>query len=299
MKSESQLMSELSHRTHYLRELTEKESAALKHTILGIYKDVASLCDKYNLVYMMSGGTCLGAIRHQGFIPWDDDLDIMMPREDYNKLIELLLVGELGEQYEFTYPNSREDANTVFLKIFKKGTKNVELANVNTPFPKGVYIDVFALDSVPKSELGKRVKGFIANTIQYIAMARLVSQYPSPILKEYMALDSQLKRRYRLKLLLGRLTAFASHAKWIYWFERLVASNKEGREWGIPTGRKYYNGEIFDKAVYVPVKNAVFEGEVVNVPNDTHRYLTNLYKNYMELPPVEKRERHFICEFDL
>ena len=299
MKSESQIMSELSHKTHFLRELTEEESKALKQAILNIYKDVVILCDKHKLTYMMSGGTCLGAIRHQGFIPWDDDLDIMMPRKDYDQLIQLLEAGELGEKYEFTYPNAKKDANTVFLKIFRKGTKDVEIANVNTPFPKGVYIDVFAIDSVPQSNIGKKVKGFIANVIQYIAIARLYTQYRSPLLKEYMSMDPQLKKRYIVKRILGTLTSFASHAKWIYWFEKFVACSEEGREWGIPTGRKYYNGEIFDKSVFVPVKKAIFEGEEVNIPNETHIYLTNLYKNYMELPPVEKRERHFICELEL
>ena len=299
MKSESQLMSELSHKTQYLRELTDDESKSLKSAILEIYKDVSVLCDKHNLTYMMSGGTCLGAIRHQGFIPWDDDLDIMMPRKDYNQLITLLEKGELGEKYEFTYPNADSDANTVFLKIFRRNSKDVELANMNTPFPKGIFLDVFALDAVPKSKAGQKIKGFIANAIQFISICRLYAQYPSEQLKEYMYLDLDLKKRYRFKLFVGKLFSFASHAKWLYWFDKFVASSKDGYPWGIPTGRKYYNGEIFDKSVFVPVKKAMFEGLEVNIPNDVHRYLTNLYKNYMELPPIEKRERHFICDFQL
>ena len=299
MKSESQIMSELSHKTHYLRELTEDESTALKAAIFNIYKDVAALCDKHGLTYMMSGGTCLGAIRHQGFIPWDDDLDIMMPRKDYDHLISLLEKGNLGDKYEFTYPNAKTDANIVFLKIFRKNSKAVELSNINTPFPKGIYIDVFALDAVPKSKAMQKIKGFVANAIQFVSIARLYSQYPSNQLKEYANLDSELKKRYKLKTLLGKLTAFAPHAKWIYWFDKFVASSKTGNPWGIPTGRKYYNGEIFDSSVFVPVKKAIFEGMEVNVPNDTHRYLSNLYRDYMKLPPVEKRERHFICEFQL
>ena len=299
MKSESQLMNELSHKTHYLREITEDESRALKAAILDIYKDVAALCDKHGLTYMMSGGTCLGAIRHQGFIPWDDDLDIMLPRNDYNKLIDLLVKGELGERYEFSYPNPKTDANIIFLKVFRRGTKDVELFNMNTPFPKGIYIDVFALDAVPKYKWIQKIKGFLANAIQYIAIARLYTQYPSQQLKEFMFMDETLKSRYRLKMVLGRLSSFASHGKWIYWFDKFVASSRSDRPWGIPTGRKYYNGEIFDKSVYVPVKKAVFEGLEVNVPNDTHAYLTNLYKNYMQLPPENKRERHFVCELEL
>lgn len=299
MKSDSQIMSELSHKTHFLRELTAEESKALKGAILDIYKDVSALCNKYGLTYMMSGGTCLGAVRHRGFIPWDDDLDIMMPRKDYDVLIALLEKGELGENYEFTYPNARTDANTVFLKVFRKRSLDKELHNSNTPFPKGIYLDVFALDSVPKSKIMQHIKGFFANVIQYVSIATLYTEYPSRELKEYMMMDASLWKRYIIKRFLGVVCSFAPHKKWIYWYDRFVASSKEDRQWGIPTGRKYYCGEIFDKNVYVPVTKGIFEGLEVNLPHDTDRYLKNLYHNYLELPPVEKRERHFICEFKL
>lgn len=299
MKSVSQLMNELSHRTHFLHELTDDESKVLKSVILDIYKDVAALCDKYGLVYMMSGGTCLGTVRHKGFIPWDDDLDIMMPRKDYNQLIKFLKEGKLGDKYEFSAPNPNTDANTVFLKIFRKDTKNIELANISTPFPKGVCIDVFALDAVPSSIIMQKIKGFIANVIQYISIARLYSQYPNQQLKDYMYMDKGLRRKYIIKICLGRLAFFASHAKWVYWFDKFVSSSRTDKPWGIPTGRKYYNGEIFNKNIFVPVKKATFEGLEVNIPNDTHTYLKNLYNNYMELPPIEKRERHFIYELKL
>ena len=299
MKSESQIMSELSHKTHYLRELSPEESKALKNAILDIYKDVAKLCDKYQLTYMMSGGTCLGAVRHQGFIPWDDDLDIMMPRKDYDALIRLLDKGELGPKYEFTYPNAKTDANTIFLKIFRRDSKDIEIHNVNTPFPKGIYLDVFALDAVPKTKFAQKLKGLVANGIQFIAISTLYTQYPSDKLKEYMMLDKDLKKRYYIKKTLGLIFGIIPHAKWIYWYDKFVASSKEGHQWGIPTGRKYYNGEIFDKEVYVPITKGMFEGLKVNLPHDTDQYLKNLYRNYMELPPVAKRERHFICEFEL
>ena len=292
-------MSELSHRTHFLRELTEGESKALKMAILDIYKDVSVLCDRNGLVYMMSGGSCLGAIRHQGFIPWDDDLDIMMPREDYNKLVVLLEGGGLGEKYEFTYPQKNRDANNVFLKIFRKNSLDVELMNVATPYPKGIFLDVFPIDAVPQGWLSQEIKGFFANVLQFLAIARLTVQYPSAKYEEFANLDKDIKKRYQRKKFIGKLVSFATHAKWVYWFDKFVACTKQNRPWGIPTGRQYYNGEIFEKDVFVPVRKAKFEGLEVNVPNDTHKYLTNLYKNYMELPPIEKRERHFICEFRL
>ena len=299
MKSASQLMTELAHRTHCLRELSEVESKALKVALLDIFKEVVSICEQYGLTYMMSGGSCLGAIRHKGFSPWDDDLDIMMPRNDYNSLLCLLEKGVLGDKYEFTYPQKGKDANTVFLKVFLKGSIDIELVNKNTPFPKGVFLDVFAIDSVPRSKLGQRIKGFLANLIQFISMSRLQVQYPSNEYKEFVSLDPCLKKRFHLKQVVGKIMAFASHSKWVHWYDLFVSCSKENRPWGIPTGRKYYNGEIFDKDVFLPIRKAYFEGITVNVPNNYHLYLTNLYSNYMVLPPVEKREKHFICEFQL
>ena len=91
MKTDTELMNELAVESQYLRPLSDKDSADLKRLLLEMYKDIARVCDEYELVYMVGGGTCLGAVRHHGFIPWDDDLDLIMPRESYDKLIELLM----------------------------------------------------------------------------------------------------------------------------------------------------------------------------------------------------------------
>lgn len=292
-------MNELAHRTDYLRELSADESAAMKQALLNIYKDVAAVCEKHGLVYMLSGGTCLGAVRHKGFIPWDDDLDIMMPRADYNRLIELCERGALGEKYEINYPNPKTDSKTVFLKIYRKGSVNRELFDEATPFPKGLYVDVFALDSVPGNKFLQKIKGFFANGLQFISILVLYAQYPSKSLRDFMSLEPRLKRRYRLKVLFGRIFSIVPHRKWVYWFDCFVADSRCNRPVGIPTGRKYYNGEIFDSAVYFPPIKATFEGVDVYIPAGYDRYLRNLYKDYMQLPPVEKRERHFICDFRL
>ena len=89
MKSDTQMLNELAAQSEYLHVLTEEESKDLKQMLLIMYKDIAKLCDENNITFMLGGGSCLGAIRHKGYIPWDDDLDLMMFRRDYEALIQL------------------------------------------------------------------------------------------------------------------------------------------------------------------------------------------------------------------
>ena len=97
----------------------------LQRVILGIITDIDALCQKNSIDYYLVGGSTIGAVRHKGFIPWDDDLDVMMRRDDYEKLIRLCKEGRLGNKYEFDYPNRDTDAKTVFLKIYRKNSFNI------------------------------------------------------------------------------------------------------------------------------------------------------------------------------
>lgn len=299
MKTDTQIMNEIAIKTGYLKELPKEQSDAQKLLLLDMYNDISKLCDKHNLVYMLGGGTCLGAVRHKGYIPWDDDLDIMLPRDSYEKLIVLLKKGLLGEKYEFDTPNKNSDCKNTFLKIFRKGTLDVEITSENAPGPRGIFIDVFPMDYAPKTYICRKLKGLCSDLLQAICSCVLYVEYPSTLYKEFMHQTAEGKKRYRQRMFLGKIFGIIPHRKWVWWFDQFNASSKDTGYLTIPTGRKHYMGECRPTEVYLPVATAKFEGLNVNVPHKVVDYLTSMYKNYMEIPPMEKRERHFVYKFKL
>lgn len=301
MKSYKELLNERANKGVALRQLSPEEAQGLKAVLLEIYQDLAKVCKKHELVVMLCGGSCLGAVRHQGFIPWDDDLDMLMPRKDYEYLKQLLLEGVMGEQYEFMFPEKGKDSLCMFMKIYKKGTKCVEIGNEYTDFPKGISVDIFPLDGASDSLLCRKVVGFLANGLRLASNMVYEATYPvSEATKSMRNMHGIGEWMMKIRKAMGKLLSVIPHRQWVNRFEALVANEKDDGLLAIPTGRKLYGGEIFPADVYLPPRAATFEGIEVYIPNQVEKYLINLYgKNYMQLPPVEKRERHFIVEFDL
>ncbi|MCR5043459.1 MAG: LicD family protein [Bacteroidaceae bacterium] len=300
MKSYKELLNENA-RQSGLRQLTESESVEMKEMLMQMYEDIAALCEKNQLTLMLCGGSCLGAIRHQGFIPWDDDLDMCMPRGDYEQLKILLLRGELGDGYEYMFPSKEKDALCMFMKIFKRGTRCVEAGNEYTDFPKGLSIDVFPLEGVSRNPLARKWTGYRANVLRLCANMVYEASYPvSDATRRLTKMSGLGGLMMTTRRVLGKILGLIKHSYWVNWYDDLVAHPEQSALLSIPTGRKLYEGETMPCEVFLPVRKAFFEGLEVNVPGQAEKYLTNLYgENYMQLPPVEKRERHFIVDFDL
>lgn len=301
MKSDRDIMNELAKKSNLLYELSEEESKELKSLLLQMYKDISDLCKRNGLSVMLIGGSALGAVRHKGFIPWDDDLDLCMPRGDYNQLIRILEKGELGTEYTYNVPSRFEDSKNNFLKIYRKGTTDAEIFEDNMPFPKGIFIDVFPIENAPAPSFWTSIRGKIVDAVSIIATCVLFAQYPSDTYKEYMKLDSDAYKRYKLRMLIGRIgRLFGQHEKWVYWNDRVAQYNCMDSEYvTIPTGTKRYCGEMLKRDILLPASIGIFEGMEVSLPHNPDAYLTNMYKNYMWIPPVDKRERHFVYKFSL
>lgn len=277
-----------------IHNITAEERAEVQACLLHMLKDIDYVCKKHNITYMLCGGTALGAVRHQGFIPWDDDLDLTMPRADYKKFIEVMH-DEMVDFYDFSYPNSAH-VDYPFLKIFKKNTRFVELLD-NMEY-NSLWVDVFPLDYAPQNIFMRKIKGIISDFIFHVIGASLLLENNSnSATKNIYAGNWKQKLRYGLAMLIGKVLFFMNYKQIFNIFDRYVSSDKASDYMTIPTGRKYYLGECLNKEVIYPVKKILFCDVVAPIHNNVDLYLTAIYGDYMQIPPVDKREKHLVSEF--
>ena len=291
-------MNELSHGSDVLRELTPAENQQLKEHLIAMFQDVYAVCQKYNLTIMLGGGSALGAIRHEGFIPWDDDLDLLMPRCDYD-VLQSVFEKELGETYFLSAPNSNGHSKNRFPKIMKKGTVLKELTDINSNDPCGIFLDIFILEQVPEQKVIRTLKGLGSHLLMFGGSQAYWYEHRCLEVKRYMCQTSKGKRNYWLRMAMGCVCSIIPSWKWFDAVDKAVQFHGNTTLLGIPTGRKHYFGEILPAEVYLPVSHGTFEGIQVPIPGNCDRYLTNLYGNYMQIPPAEKRERHLIVDLQL
>jgi len=197
MKTDTQLLNEIAQKTDLLRQLTDLESAELKKKLLKIHNTIISICDKNGLRIMLSGGSCLGSIRHGGFIPWDDDLDMIMPRNDYEKFIKLYEEGQVDNQLLFEYPSKKKDVKNNYLKVFLKNTTLKEMFDDSDTFPSNIFVDVFPMDYAPNNKFLRKTKAIISDGLQFICTCVLYKKYPSKNLEVFYKQDADAFRRSR------------------------------------------------------------------------------------------------------
>lgn len=291
------IATEIKNSSTMLHKLTERESDELKNCLIEMLKDLLVVCQKHQINYCLAGGSALGAVRHKGFIPWDDDLDLFMPRKDCEKLIEVF-EGELSEKYVLQAPNSNFDCTNNFIKIRKKGTELVEMDTISMQSFKGIYIDIFPLDYAPNNRFLAKVKGSLIDLIAIIGVSEFMWRNKNDIVCSFYELSKSGKKYYSVRLLLGKMASFASYKKWYNLFDNL-SKGRESRYITVPAGRGHYMKERLPAKVFFPFVNGLFEEIPVYLPHDTDTYLRNLYGDYMTIPTEEKRERHYIVKINL
>lgn len=279
--------------------LTQEDIRRIQGALLEQMEDFHFVCRKYGLQYVMAGGTALGAVRHKGFIPWDEDLDVCMPRRDYDRF-QALFEKEFGSRYwvQSIKSNSKYDLN--FMKIRKKGTRYVEIFEPD-PEQAGLFIDIFCVENTYNNGLLRCLQGMVVNGLLLCSSCVRIYNKKDRLLGYMSGASKKAVQMIRIKAALGKLLSFRSITKWCLSIEKWAGMCRDdtSKYITVPGGKKHFFGEIYERKVFFPPKETEFEGKKFFVVGDAHSYLTKFFGNYMEIPPVEKRERHSIIEFRL
>ncbi len=250
----------------------------IQKLLVSLMKEIHDICESHEIIYNVFGGTMLGVVRHQGIIPWDDDIDITMPRPDYEKFIKLVR-SSLSDKYcVYTYPD--EGYAYPFAKFCYKNTILVE--NLKPKYRKSkLYIDIFPIDGYPR----KNEKGFFR---YYARLNYKRGKVVCNSKEKEVGLFSFAK--YSLRKV---------EEKWYclwgaqYYIGRIISYVKKNSytssEYILCQGGGWNEKGKLKKEVYLNRKLYDFDGIKVFGIVDYHEHLTMMYGDYMQLPPSEKR----------
>lgn len=277
--------------------LEGEELRRYQEYVLEITKDFVQVCEKYNLEYSLSGGSILGAIRHKGFIPWDDDIDLNITRDSYNKLIKIF-EEELGDNYYLQTPKNCPEIGIMVVQIRKKNT--VARRKYDWNLEKcGVSIDLYIIENVYENPIKRFFQKNMSMICSFaISAIRFCNNQNIP--KELIEQEGRRLNYTKSKLILGRILKIVPLRTWINWCDywNSICKDTETSLVTIPTGRKHFSGEIYNRKDMCIFRKEQFETEEFNVPIYAEKYLETFYGDYMKLPPVDKRERHLFLELD-
>ncbi len=279
--------------------LTEDEIKEIQQIVLGMMVDLNDIFQRYDIKYYLGGGSALGAIRHKGFIPWDEDMDINMFRKDYEKLIKIFdEEPRLYEKYYLCENSYDNEFDVNFMKIKLKGTVFQEY--LYSDYNKdGVFIDIFPVENVPNNKILQKLHGYLIHGMLFICSC--IRFYKKK--EKYLSFGNDIKyvKAVKKKARIGKIASAFGRNFWLRISKKIMTmcKNENSNYLSVPTGRKHYFGEMIRRNEVQPLKWVPFENIELPVAKDNATYMSNLYGDYMKIPEVSKRERHYIYKIDL
>lgn len=257
--------------------------------ITDVFREFIDICKEYQLTWFCGGGTAIGAVRHHGLIPWDDDIDVFMPRPDYDRLREICSNRDMGN-YELTTPYEIADYPVYFMKLCSRNTTLIEEAD--TPCMIGLYVDIFPLDGtaddLDEAYRLKRQFRKLMNRMEAISTHNRFSEYISLLSepKEWGRFVTKTIGFFCRPLLRKKLLQKMDAICYQYHYEQ--AKNV------VVYSGVYDRREIYPKEWVSSAVTFQFEGMDVKLSVGYDHYLRQFFGDYMQLPPEEKRVSHHI-----
>ena len=280
-------------------ELSDDQVKQVQRVVFEMARDVIECCEAADAEYTLSGGTCLGAVRHSGFIPWDDDIDINVSAGGFGRFMSEIK-RRFGDKYWFLEPGGDIKTGLALTKIAMRGTRVRTIADVDSDHC-GLTIDVLKIENAPDNKLLRKLHGFSCMAMGLFLSCRRYYELRDMFLSS-LEEGTDAYASIRTKARIGRLLSFAKLETWAMWTDNVysLCKNNSSRYVVIPTGRRHYFKETYERSMFFPAAEADFEGMRWKVPADTDTYMKALYgPDYMTPPPPEDRERHIVLEFDL
>ncbi len=251
----------------------------------GMLKFVDDICRREKLTYWLSGGTLLGAARHKGFIPWDDDVDLMMPRPDYERLLQLA-PRYSNERYAFIHPRLTPDTSSAWLRVWDLSTRLHTSGKVKKN-AESLFLDIFPVEGLPANSLLSEL---------FFKHARWHDIWLKSARRKELWDNERLQSLKRVLMVLTTRRGPNYYARKL---DRFCARHdfNHSKYAGVMVTTHYGSRERMPIEVFSDTVELEFCGELFPAPVGWDTYLKGLYGNYMELPPEEKRysKHHFMA----
>ncbi len=249
----------------------------LHGVMLKMLADIDLVCRKHGIHYYLGYGTLLGAIRHHGFIPWDDDADILMPRKDYKRFLEISQ-DDLGNGYFVQYYGTELYGRHPFAKIRANGTACVIQDHRHIPMHQGIYVDVFPLENAPSSKIMRKTIweiSFLTDRLCAVSVSKLPRKYRCLFPVKWFF--SVLFKPAAVARLGNSLVKLLQPAKSSYAMSSWASGGRP-------------DTDIVPCSFLGDGRDVVFEGKMLRVPDDPESCLRLKYGEYMRLPPLDQRQ---------
>lgn len=272
------------------KELTKEEFRKMQKLELDMLKEFDRVCRKHNIKYTILAGTMLGAVRHKGFIPWDDDADIGMLREEYEKFKDVMF--DLNPEICYFQDHTTDPGyRWGYGKLRRSGTEYVRVGQEHLKCKTGIFVDVFPLDDCPQSIVGQMVQDFycfccrkilwsevgrISCTGFYKLWYTMLSKIPTKVVFSLLSLYTNKSRNSNNNLV--RTLCYTSIGK-------LYFKHPLKQRYGLP------------KCWFIDCSEYEFEGVKLMGSTNYDEVLTFWFGDYMKLPPEDQREQHSACSY--
>lgn len=245
-----------------------------------IAREVKRICEKNDIRYFLEAGTMLGAVRHKGFIPWDDDMDFGMLKEDYDRFLEIA-PSELSEEFFLDNYENNDEYGLVFSKVRLKNTIFIELKGNEKAKHNEIFVDIFSYYPIADKKLTRKFEAKVMTIIAHAIMSK--SGY-----KVWKG-DGLLKR---LKFIPTDIIGMVLTKKRMFSIINNYYNKHKNTRCVCLHGGSFYDSIIMDKNLFKEYVDVEFEKEVFKIPAAYDEILRICYGDYMTLPPEEDRVTH-------